>query len=169
MAPRSADGDEALRRAVKRADDDRPFLDALRALGRRADRAAAGATCRACGACCHFDRAGHRLYLSIGELALLASAPAPRPQQLARGRCPYQVAARCAARRRRPLGCRTYFCESPDRQAAQDRHERLHAAVRGLHEAFGVPYRYVELTAALSGLGPAGLSSPGRAPAATRP
>ena len=42
-----------------------------------AETADAGATCDGCGRCCDFARAGHRLFVSTGELALLIVRPPP--------------------------------------------------------------------------------------------
>ena len=117
-----------------------------------AEIAAAGASCDACGNCCDFQRAGHRLYVSTAELARLASV---RPA--ARGtctplHCPYHLADACTARNRRPLGCRVHFCRPPAPQWCEQIYERYHRDIRALHEARGIPYRYVELTAALARL-----------------
>jgi len=136
------------------------FLAELAAVLEEAGAAAgngAGDPCRACGRCCHFDQMDHRLYVSTGELALLAAlAPACRPR---RGRCPYQVDERCTARPRRPLGCRAFFCQVRPGDDP-DRYERPHGQVRRLHERHGVPYRYVELTDALVELAPAPPAGP---------
>jgi len=114
--------------------------------------AAAGATCDACGLCCDFQRAGHRLYASTMELALLWSvrpAGADPPPSL---QCPYQVEGACTARSRRPLGCRVHFCRPPSEQWCEQVYERYHRDIGALHERHDIPYRYVELTAALAEL-----------------
>jgi Fe-S-cluster containining protein len=55
------------------------FLAALGAIYKEADRriASGGSACLGGGACCKFDLAGHRLYVTAGELALLALEPPP--------------------------------------------------------------------------------------------
>jgi Fe-S-cluster containining protein len=130
-------------------------MDRLRAVYAQADAEAAkrNLSCRACGGCCRFATAGHRLLASAAELALLleGSPPACRPEP---GRCPYQQGARCTARERRPLGCRVYFCDEPS-AAAAGRYERHHRQVRRLHAERGLPYAYAELTGALAELLPA--------------
>ena len=138
--------------AVERARLHRDFLRGLRDIYQETDQAAGrlGAVCLGGGACCRFDLAGHRLYLSTGELAILTEAPPPMP--LASGRCPYQVGPRCRAYGRRAVGCRAYFCKS-DRSGRERLSEAAHGQVRRAHEEFAIPYRYVELTAGLEALG----------------
>ena len=146
----------ALARAVRRCAADEQFLSELGDLLRRAagaaDELAAGNAepCRACGHCCRFDESGHWLYVSTGELALLGGVEPPQPPR--RGRCPYQVDARCTARDRRALGCRVFFCDERVREGSHELYERFHRQVRRLHERRGVAYLYVELTTALAEL-----------------
>ncbi len=133
-------------------------LAALDDLYRQVDAAVAatGAICLGGGACCRFDLAGHRLYVSPVELAMLAQSPPPTwPAQ--RGRCAYQQGPRCHARDRRPLGCRTYFCNTRHTQALQDTHEQYHLSLRRLHDQMDVAYRYVELTGGLAACLPVSL------------
>lgn len=109
-----------------------------------------GATCMGGGCCCKFDLAGHRLYVSTAELALLCQSP---PADLGRcriNRCPYQKNSRCLARSHRPLGCRTFFCQSKQNQAFSELYEYSHLLVRQAHKVFaGVPYRYVEMVSSI--------------------
>jgi len=153
--PRESDPPEAsaLVEAVARAGRDEATLAELREIYRLAETgpASPGGVCLGGGACCKFDRAAHRLYVSTAELALLASAAPPAPDRARRGRCPYQVGPRCTARDRRPLGCRIFFCNAaPVRMEAE--YERHHRAIRELHHYRGFPYLYVELTSALTQL-----------------
>lgn len=110
-----------------------------------------GLACRGCGHCCDFAAAGHRLYVSSGELARLILTPPP-VAALAPLRCPYQQGSQCLARPGRALGCRTYFCQAGSDEASTALYERYHAAIRRLHEQLGLPYLYVELTGALAQL-----------------
>jgi hypothetical protein len=110
--------------------------------------------CRACGKCCKFDLTGDRLYVSTGELALLCKVPPPKPGLVRVLRCPYQVGRRCTARDRRPLGCRTFLCQKSSAPPRQEIYETHHRAIRRLHRRCNLPYRYVELTAALAELFP---------------
>ncbi len=111
----------------------------------------AGDVCRACGSCCDFRAAGHRLFASSGEFALLV-AFAPPPANVLPLECPYLDAGRCTVRAWRPLGCRTYFCEGAGQGPSQERGESFHARIRRLHQSRWAPYAYAELTAGLSQL-----------------
>lgn len=123
------------------------FLSAIQLLYRAVDEqiAALAPHCRGCGGCCHFDLAGHRLYVSTGELALLLRTPpaVTNPPPL---RCPYQVGAQCRAREYRPLGCRTYFCDRKLTNSIQDIYENSHIQLRLLHQNHYMPYTYAEMT-----------------------
>jgi Fe-S-cluster containining protein len=135
-----------------------PAISELKSLYERADKALAslGPTCLGGGACCRFDLAGHRLYVSLLEARLLLQAPAqPEGHRTAVGRCPYQRGPRCLAREVRPLGCRTYFCRG-DTQRLQRLHERFHRRIGRLHADHDLPYRYGELTHVLAEM-PVGL------------
>lgn len=119
----------------------------LRRIYQVADRAAAGwgEVCLGGGACCKFDLADHRLYLTTIELALLTARPSSDISRAARRRCPYQKGPSCAARDRRPLGCRTFFC-SPDQKDSLGRlGERLHRRIRILHQRHCIPYAYADV------------------------
>jgi hypothetical protein len=124
----------------------------LTGLYRRVDRQldALGLTCLGGGTCCRFELAGHRLYVSTLELALL-TARSPWPGRPGRAmRCPYQRLGRCTARSARPLGCRVYFCQGPS-ETLEAICARAHREVVDIHERHGVPYAYRELTGALRG------------------
>lgn len=137
---------------------DDAFVAALAEIYRHVDQAVAGgnSTCRACGKCCHFETAGHRLYVSAGELMYLASSGAPPDGASGVLRCPYQVGPACSAGPRRPLGCRTYFCDPAARALGRRAYEPSHRRIKALHEAHGLPYEYLELTGAIRAM-------PGRA------
>ncbi len=118
-----------------------------------ADVAAAGVRCLGGGCCCKFDIAGHRLYASTAELAVLLQCPPPRVEQAARMRCPYQRGPRCLARDGRPLGCRVFFCRA-DASQLSPMYERYHQLLRQLHDRHAVPYFYAEITSAIRQLIP---------------
>jgi hypothetical protein len=134
--------------AVKLCRANGEFLAALAALYDRVDAAVAekDPPCRACGKCCDFDGAGHRLYVTAGELVMLLTDPPPKPPGQG---CPYQVDNLCAARQRRPLGCRAFFCDPGLADWSHALYERWHGHVRSLHEHHGLPYLYTELRTAL--------------------
>jgi len=144
-------GDDALRGAVATCQTDGRVLDGLSAIFRDVDGAVrlAGSVCMGGGGCCRFALAGHRLYVSSAELALLQNGPpvgSAGPLV-----CPWQQGPACSARERRPLGCRTFFCRMDPRLVAE-LYESAHARIRRLHEVNAVPYIYVEMTAALEQL-----------------
>ena len=120
-------------------------MDALAAIYERADAAIArfGCRCLGGGCCCRFDLAGHRLYVSTLELAMLLQAPPHRAAPPLR--CPYQAGVACTARGRRPLGCRTFYCQGPSIELAVI-HEECHLEIRRLHASLALPYRYGEVT-----------------------
>jgi len=147
---RSEGAPAALAELIQGAWRQERFLRRLAALYGRLQRQAnaRNVQCMGGGCCCRFDLAGHRLYVSTGELAMLALAAPPYPQRSAKMRCPYQQGPRCLARERRPLGCRLFFCRSEPGQS-QQQYERYHRLIRRLHDRAGLEYRYLELTSAL--------------------
>jgi len=132
--------------------------------------------CLASGACCHFDRFGHRMYVSGLEAAFVVAridaarrARAANPLRVldvdaARGRgdCPYLImrsgdpsgSAFCGEHEERPLGCRIFYCDrgadgrGDEWQSAL--YEEMHREVIALHEAVDAPYRYLEWREALA-------------------
>ncbi len=147
-------GDDSLSTAVRECLRRPAFLAELRDVLHRADADAdaQGAQCLGGGACCRFDMASHRLYVSTGELALLLAAPPADLSRAQRRRCPWQQGPRCVARDFRPLGCRIFFCRQRVTDAASDSYEKLHALVRQLHQTHCLPYAYAELTTAITQL-----------------
>ncbi|MCK4601070.1 MAG: hypothetical protein KAU28_01305, partial [Phycisphaerae bacterium] len=127
------------------------LMSELRRIYRCVDEAVAalGGRCLGGGACCKFDLVRHRLYLSTGELALLTVEPPPKPQRALTRRCPYQLGPRCLARARRPLGCRTFFCEKTLEGLSRQWYETFHGEIRRLHETHCLPYGYADLGASL--------------------
>lgn len=149
--------DPQLAQALEQCRTSREFLSELSSLLSSADAeiAAQGWRCMGGGACCRFDLAGHRLYVSTGELALLTAARGARPQRALGRRCPWQRGPRCLARDARPLGCRAFFCQA-DEKTSQLIYERFHSQIRQLHEEHRLEYRYVELTWACISAGASG-------------
>lgn len=110
---------------------------------------ARGPACWASGRCCHFEKAGHRLYVTGLEAAYaLARTDAVTAGALAearaRGGCPLQAANLCGAHAVRPLGCRVYFCDRSAHEWQRTLSEKAIAQVRAVHDRHGVPYRYGE-------------------------
>lgn len=130
-----------------------------------------GPSCWASGRCCNFEKTGHLLYVTgieaaytiarLREKASPSSPPMPTFGEPAlrllvledakrRGGCPFQVENLCGVHAIKPLGCRVYFCDRSAQQWQQELSERLIDRVRGLHERFGIAYRYGEWRAMLS-------------------
>jgi len=102
--------------------------------------------CDACGRCCKFDVADHRLYVSTGELALLVSSEAPKtPANL---RCEWQTDGNCLARNTRPLGCRVFYCKTE----LSVIYEKFHRKIVDIHKKYGVSYFYAEMTSTVMAL-----------------
>jgi hypothetical protein len=123
---------------------------ALEDIYRRADAeiAATGALCWLRGECCDFTRSDHVLFATSVEIAYareVLRSPFPPASVL----CPFWKSGLCTERARRPLGCRTYFCD-PSRRAAVERiYEKYHREIGTLAARFGIPYRYEPFVAAL--------------------
>lgn len=108
--------------------------------------------CQVSGRCCRFAEFGHRLYVSTLELALFLrqlERPLPPPAQAPPGVCPFQSGRLCTVHEIRPFGCRMFFCDPSASQWQMQHYERFHNDLKALHEAHGVPYRYVEWLTAL--------------------
>ena len=114
-------------------------------------------TCRACGECCRFKEGGIVLFASALELACLVSSrdrvgrpePSRQSSPSASWRCPYQEGNRCTARRMRPLGCRTYFCDPAARVEGERLYAKTLAEMRQIAEGQG-PWWYGPAGAYLS-------------------
>lgn len=133
-----------------------------------------GPACWASGRCCHFERAGHRLYVTGLEAAITlrrvrearaddgaggrvvalpvlgGDGAAPPIDEAAveaarrAGGCPFQTGNLCGAHAQRPLGCRVYFCDRSAQEWQRELYEWAQAAIRAAHERFGVAYVYGE-------------------------
>jgi Fe-S-cluster containining protein len=122
--------------------------------------------CVASGKCCHFERYGHRLYVSTMELAAFVAAieavggnPAAAPRRGAEGAqgwdgtgCPFQIGKLCGVHGFRPFGCRVFFCDPTATGWQQEQYEQFHGKLRKLHDELGVPYFYVEWRAGLAAM-----------------
>jgi hypothetical protein len=111
-----------------------------------------GPACWASGRCCHFEQAGHLLYVTGLETAyaLLKAGRDAAQRAEPGGPCPFQEENLCGAHPARPLGCRVYFCDRSAQDWQRDLSERALITVRSLHERHGVEYRYGEWRAMLA-------------------
>ena len=149
--PDAPESTEPRREQIARIQARPALLRAMMDLYARVDArvAEADVACSGDGACCHFHQAGHRLFVSPVELALLTLDDPGAPELLGELRCPYQVDEQCTARLRRPLGCRTYFCQADEEWSAR-LYEEFHAELGALHERHGAHYEYMELSSAVA-------------------
>lgn len=117
--------------------------------------AAHAPVCRNRGDCCKLDAFGHKLYVTLVELAYFLRPTRHRSLPPTNGgECPFHVDGRCAARSHRPLGCRIFFCD-PDTHAWQGpEYERRHAELKRIGDQFGVDYRYSGWLSALGTAAP---------------
>lgn len=129
---------------------DPSLRDDLEALLRDLDReiASIGAGCWQHGACCDFERSGHVLFACELEIAYVREkhpTPFPPDSRL----CPFWREGRCTERERRPLGCRTYFCDRRYRALFEALHEKYLALISCLARRAGLPRGYRPFVEAL--------------------
>jgi Fe-S-cluster containining protein len=111
--------------------------------------------CIVSGRCCRFEEYGHRLFVTTMELACfyhdLQAATSTRPptEPWDGTGCPFQHRKLCSVHAIRPMGCRLFFCDASAEAWQNALYERFHGQLKRLHEAFDVPYRYMEWRAAL--------------------
>lgn len=95
--------------------------------------------CDVSGRCCRFTEYGHTLFLSSVEAELLFERA---PESKTDAECPYQIDRLCTARDRRPLGCRTYFCDPKFAARMPEITEAAVSRLKALHDAWGRPWDY---------------------------
>lgn len=98
--------------------------------------------CDASGRCCRFADFGHTLFLTQMESELLFERPFDPNWQYDEGNCPYQVGGLCAARERRPFGCRVYFCDPDFATHMSEISEEFISRFKRLHVALGIGWSY---------------------------
>lgn len=101
--------------------------------------------CTACGMCCHFDLAEHRLYISSLEYSYLAEKYAIN--EISGDVCPHMVNKNCTVRDRRMIGCRTYFRlhNEIDSETAEQLYEKYLKLIKDLYKKNGIPWEYRDL------------------------
>lgn len=115
-----------------------------------------GPVCWASGRCCQFERFGHLLFVTGLEVSWLigqarsgsgvpesGAVPVWRERDRGDG-CPFQQEGLCSVHVFRPMGCRVFFCQRGTSQWQQELYERFLSELRRLHEAWSLPYRYLE-------------------------
>lgn len=101
--------------------------------------------CTACGGCCNFEKAEHRLYVTALEAAYFFSHYLPKKASV--DTCPYMESLLCTAREHRFLGCRSYFRlhNKAESEQAQALHERALTELKELHRKHSLPWRYFDV------------------------
>lgn len=141
-------------------DDLKRELEAVYAeLSRDVD--ALGVGCWIRGDCCDFDRMDHRLYASSLEVAYVLEKH-PEPLEDRGSLCPFWREGKCTERERRPLGCRTHFCDRRHRVQLEAMHERMYARLRSAAARSAYEWRYDLFVDALRAckLGRGGVEAP---------
>ncbi len=105
------------------------------------------------GVCCRFEEAGHELYATGLEADYAAARHPDAPPPEAEGRCPYHVRGRCTAREGRPLGCRSYHCDTHTESVLAEAHEHFLKAIRRIERDTGYPPSYGRFPALLRARG----------------
>jgi hypothetical protein len=95
--------------------------------------------CDVSGRCCRFTEYGHTLFLSAIEAELLFER---EPEAKSGAECPYQINGLCTARERRPLGCRTYFCDPNFAARMPEIAEAAVGRLKALHNFWGRAWDY---------------------------
>ena len=123
---------------------------ALEEIYRRVDEEVeqSGVKCWLRGDCCDFEKMDHTLYASSVELDYLREKH-PEPFSADSVLCPFWEEGLCVERERRPLGCRTYFCDGNYSEQLQSIYEKYHAEIRELAQHSKLPYSYEPFVAAL--------------------
>ncbi|MGE5296915.1 MAG: YkgJ family cysteine cluster protein [Solirubrobacterales bacterium] len=106
--------------------------------------------CNACGACCDFPAYGHRLFVTPPELIYLAfKLDVNQFLPMSGGQCPYQLDNRCSIHEHRFVGCRIFHCRG-DSSFQGELSEAALKRLKSLCEELQIPYRYLDLPAALN-------------------
>jgi hypothetical protein len=119
-----------------------------------------GAVCWARGDCCDFDRVDHKLYATWIEVAHVRDK---HPEEFAAGSrlCPFWREGKCTERERRPLGCRTHFCDARYRDQLEAIHERHHGRLREIVRQHDLPWAYADFIEVLRSPAPEPEATPG--------
>jgi Fe-S-cluster containining protein len=105
--------------------------------------------CAACGKCCDFEVYDHRLYVTTPEIIyFVEKLGLANIKQMVGGRCPYQVDGKCTVHAHRFSGCRIFCCKG-DASFQSELTEAVLKKLKALCSGLQIPYRYLELPAAL--------------------
>jgi Fe-S-cluster containining protein len=106
-------------------------------------------SCEVCGKCCDFDTYDHRLYVTTPEIIyFVEKLGLSNIKQMTTAKCCYQAEGKCSVHAHRFSGCRIFCCKGD----AGFQSELTEAAIKkfkALCAELQIPYRYLELPAAL--------------------
>jgi len=106
--------------------------------------------CDACGKCCDFETFDHRLFVTPPELMYLAAKlGGEKIKPMPTGRCPYNIIVACSIYDYRFAGCRIFCCKG-DKDFQSALSESALEKFKAICTEFGIPYRYLDLAAALN-------------------
>lgn len=104
--------------------------------------------CISSGRCCHFEKFGHRLYVTGLETAwcLLQQERNLQTEEVANakqaGTCPFLENGLCSVHLIRPFGCRIFFCDAETKEWQEELYEQCHQLMQNLHQELDVEYIY---------------------------
>jgi Fe-S-cluster containining protein len=113
-----------------------------------AEIAATGVRCDSSGVCCDFENVPHLLYASTVEISHVKELH-PKSFEPGSKLCPFWIDRQCMSRERRPLGCRTYYCDERYRDVLEDIYEKYYRQIRQIAEKHGMDWSYVGFVDAL--------------------
>lgn len=118
-----------------------------------AEIARRGWTCRACGACCEFERSGQILFCTSIEADYLADG-GDVPDGVSDQTCPFLVDDKCMRRDRRTICCRTFYCQMAGTGEMESLTEEYLKRLKRLHVTNRVEWKYARLAEHLNGRKP---------------
>ncbi|MCD6395405.1 MAG: hypothetical protein J7M40_18135 [Planctomycetes bacterium] len=108
--------------------------------------------CKVCGKCCDFDSYDHRLFVTTPELVYFAfHIPSSSVKPMPAGLCPYNIKDVCSIHPYRFAACRI-FCCTGDVDVQNRLSEAAISKLKSICEQSDMPYQYMDLKAALSGI-----------------
>jgi len=120
--------------------------------GQLAVQAAPAGRCDACGRCCDFEAFDHKLFVTSPEMLFFAAMqPGQNLKQANAGRCPWLIDGKCSVYDYRFAGCRIFCCKG-DADFQSRLSEAAAKKFKTVCDEFEIPYRYVELSAAMGEL-----------------
>ncbi|MFC1739461.1 hypothetical protein ACFL1G_10495 [Planctomycetota bacterium] len=105
--------------------------------------------CNACGACCNFAEFDHRLFVTTPELIYLNAKIGAELKPMRTSVCPYNINGKCSIHENRFAGCRIFFCKG-NAEFQSKLSETVVKKFKAICTELQIPYRYVELSAALN-------------------